>query len=102
MTWLFDLVCLLLLCGLLGGFLSISDGGWSFVCLSLSLVQHLPGESELVDPRLVHTVDVPLVEEYEEYNVVPEASYAVHGWHLDDKGEDVVDERVQGLRPEKN
>ena len=30
--------------------------------------------------------------------VTPEAADAVHGWHLNDKSKDVIDERVQSLR----
>jgi hypothetical protein len=44
-----------------------------------------------------YPVNVSLIEKDEEDDVVPEASDPVHGWHLDDEGEDVVDEGVQGL-----
>ena len=30
--------------------------------------------------------------------VTPETTNAVHGWHLDDKSKDVIDEGVQSLR----
>ena len=29
--------------------------------------------------------------------MIPEASNPVHGWHLDHKGKDVINEGVQGL-----
>merc|ERR1719220_1527789 len=65
--------------------------------LNLLLLQHLRGNAKLVDPGGVHLVDVALVEEDEEDNVIPEAADAVHGWHLDDKSKDVIDEGVQSL-----
>jgi hypothetical protein len=46
---------------------------------------------------MLYPVNVSLVEEDEEDDVVSEASDAVHGGHLDDEGEDVVDERVEGF-----
>ena len=44
-----------------------------------------------------YSVNVSLVEEDEEYNVVPKATDPVHRRHLDDKGKYVIDEGVQSL-----
>ena len=44
-----------------------------------------------------YPVNVTLIKEDKEYDIVPEASDPVHGRHLDHKGEDVVNESVQGL-----
>ena len=53
--------------------------------------------AELVDARHVGAVDPALVEEDDEDDIVAEAGEAVHQGHLDDKSEEVVDERVEGL-----
>lgn len=59
--------------------------------------RHLGRLAVLVAPRLVDGVQVPLVEEDEEYDVITEASQAVHDGHGHDEGEQVVDERVDEL-----
>lgn len=57
----------------------------------------LPRLPVLVAPRLVHRVEVALVQEHQEHRVVPEARQAVHRWHRHHECEQVVDERVDGL-----
>ena len=42
-----------------------------------------------------YPIHVLLVEKYKEYDVISEASDSVHGWHFDDKCENVVDECVE-------
>lgn len=59
--------------------------------------RHLGRLPVLVAARLVYGVEVPLVEEDEEDDVVPEARQAVHDGHGHDEGEQVVDERVDEL-----
>ena len=44
-----------------------------------------------------YSINVSLVEEDEEHNVVPKAANPVHRRHLDDEGEDVIDESVESL-----
>ena len=44
--------------------------------------------------RYTYSINVSLVEEDEEYDVVPKAADPVHRRHLDDEGEDVIDESV--------
>ena len=38
-----------------------------------------------------------LIEVYHEDEVISETSQAVSGWHGDDEGEDIIDERVESL-----
>ena len=65
--------------------------------LVLTFIPLISEETKLVDSGLVLLVDVPLVEEDEEHDVVPEASKSVHGWHFDHEGKDVVNEGVESL-----
>lgn len=65
--------------------------------LHLPFLKHLGGDAKLVHPSWIHLVDVTLVEEDEEDHIIPEATNAVHGWHLDHKGEYVVNEGVESL-----
>mmetsp|Transcript_15991 Transcript_15991/g.64519 ORF Transcript_15991/g.64519 Transcript_15991/m.64519 type:complete len:367 (-) Transcript_15991:721-1821(-) len=62
--------------------------------LGAVLVEVLP---ELVGARHVDAVDETLVQGREEDDVVAEAREAVHDGLLDDEGEEVVDEGVEGL-----
>ena len=55
------------------------------------------GKGPTVDARLVDGVNPPLVEEDGEDEVVPEDGQAVHGGHLDDEREQVVDDGVEEL-----
>lgn len=47
--------------------------------------------------KCIYPVDVTLVEEDKENDVISEASKTIHGWHLNDKGKNVIDERIQRL-----
>ena len=46
--------------------------------------------------RFVHLVDLTLIQVHKKHDVIAEARQSVHGWHLNDESEEVVDERVQG------
>ena len=69
--------------------------------LPFEILQHVFGWfhalPKLVHPAVVGPVDSALVQEDEEYQIVPQAGHAMHDGHLDDEGEEVVDERVDGL-----
>ena len=65
---------------------------WLVFVLPLRLLETL---FELVGSLLVHRVDPPLVEVYEEDEVITETRETVHGWHLDDESEQVIYESVE-------
>eukprot|EP00640_Fibrocapsa_japonica_P003051 CAMPEP_0113940086 /NCGR_PEP_ID=MMETSP1339-20121228/6271_1 /TAXON_ID=94617 /ORGANISM="Fibrocapsa japonica" /LENGTH=272 /DNA_ID=CAMNT_0000943775 /DNA_START=65 /DNA_END=881 /DNA_ORIENTATION=- /assembly_acc=CAM_ASM_000762 len=71
-----------------------------FYCLARCLLYlhfYPQPPAQLVHACPVHRVDPLLVEVDEEDEVVTEAGQAVHGGHLDDESEQVVDESVEGL-----
>ena len=42
-----------------------------------------------------YSVYIFLVEKYEENDIISKATDSIHGWHLNDKCENVIDESVQ-------
>lgn len=55
------------------------------------------GKTKSIMRTMYLPLSTHLVEEDEEDDIIPEAAKAIHGGHLDDEGEDVVDEGVEGL-----
>mmetsp|Transcript_8139 Transcript_8139/g.14107 ORF Transcript_8139/g.14107 Transcript_8139/m.14107 type:complete len:398 (+) Transcript_8139:124-1317(+) len=67
------------------------------IIIIIILLRVLVGAAELVGARLVDGVEPHLVKVDEEDDVIAQARNAVHHWHGNGKGKDVVHKRVERL-----